>query len=78
MAERERPTAQDYADLFEIDRRGARILDDLILRFVRPPVTDGGIDAVLKTFERMGQRKPLDFITNMINRANGVQVEEGE
>jgi hypothetical protein len=67
-----RPTPQDYADLFEIDKRGQRILDDLIARFVRPSVTDGGIDAVLKTYERLGQRKPLDFITSMINRANGV------
>lgn len=73
----EQPTAQDYADLFEVDKRGARILDDLLRRFVRPAVTDGGIDAVLKTFERQGQRKPLDFIMGQINRANGVQ-DEGE
>jgi hypothetical protein len=78
MAERDRPTAQDYADLFEIDRRGARILEDLILRFVRPPVAKGGIDAVLETYMRLGQRNPLDFVTNQINRANGVTVEEGE
>lgn len=71
-----RPTAQDYSDLFEVDKRGARILEDLIRRFVRPSVTDGGIDAVLKTYERMGQRKPLDFIMSMINRANGVPVED--
>jgi hypothetical protein len=75
-SDQDRPTAQDYSDLFETDKRGARILEDLLMRFVRPPVTDGGIDAVLKTYERMGQRKPLDFIVSMINRANGVQVEE--
>lgn len=68
----QKPTPQDYADLFEVDKRGQRILEDLICRFVRPSVTDGGIDAVLKTYERLGQRKPLDFITSMINRANGV------
>lgn len=78
MSERDRPTAQDYADLFEVDKRGARILEDLILRFVRPPVDKGGIDAILQTYTRMGQRNPLDFITNQINRANGVTVEEGE
>ena len=66
-----KPTPDDYRDLFEIDRRGQRILEDLIARFVRPAVTDGGIDAVLKTFERQGQRKPLDFIMQQINRANG-------
>lgn len=73
-----RPTPQDYADLFEVDKRGQRILEDLILRFVRPPVTDGGIDAVLKTYERLGQRRPLDYITSMINRANGVQVDQNQ
>ena len=67
----ERPTPQDYADLFEIDKRGQRILEDLIARFIRPAVSTGGIDAVLQTYERMGQRKPLDFIMAQINRANG-------
>jgi len=68
----QKPTPQDYADIFEVDKRGQRIMEDLICRFVRSSVTDGGIDAVLKTYERIGQRKPLDFITSMINRANGV------
>lgn len=69
-------TPRDYADLFETDKRGARILEDLIRRFVRPPVTEGGIDAVLKTYDRLGQRRPLDFICTMIDRANGVQVDD--
>lgn len=70
-----RPTAQDYSDLFEVDRRGAAILEDLILRFTRPPVTDGGIDAVLKTYERMGQRRVIDFIVGQINQASGLAGE---
>ena len=73
-----RPTAQDYADLFEVDKRGARILEDLIQRFIRPPVMDGGVDGILQTYSRLGQRKPIDFIVNQINRSNGVQVEEQE
>jgi hypothetical protein len=76
MTEETRPTAQDYADLFEIDKRGQRILEDLIRRFVRPMVSTGGIDAVLQTFERAGQRKPLDFIMQQINRANGVAEDQ--
>lgn len=68
----DRPTAQDYADLFETDRRGARILEDLILRFTRPAVTEGGIDAVLKTYERLGKRSVVDFIVGQINQANGL------
>ena len=72
----ERPTPQDYADLFEVDKRGTRILDDLVLRFARPAVNKGGIDAVLQTYQRMGAREVLEFIANQINRANGVQVDE--
>lgn len=74
-----KPTAQDYHDLFETDRRGAAILEDLISRFVRPPVVKGGIDAVLQTYQNAGARKPIDFIASQINRANGVQVnDEGD
>lgn len=71
------PTAEEYRDMFETNKTGARILEHLALVFVKPPVTDGGIDAVLKTYMHEGQRKPLDFIVNQINRANGVN-EEGE
>ena len=78
MPEPYRPTPADYKDLFETDKRGATILEDLIRRFIRPAVTDGGIDAVLKTYDRLGQRRPLDFICNQINRANGVQVDENQ
>lgn len=74
-----RPGPQEYLELFETDRRGARILEDLIQRFVRPGVSKGGIDAVLQTYERNGQRNVIDFIAIQINRANGVQVtDEGE
>lgn len=71
-----RPTPADYKAIFEDDRRGAAILQDLLQRFVRPSVTTGGIDAVLQTFERVGQRKPIDFIATMINRANGAPDED--
>ncbi len=76
MSHEQRPTPQEYADLFEVDKRGARILDDLIQRFARPAVNKGGIDAVLQTYQRMGAREVLEFIANQINRANGVQVDE--
>jgi len=73
-----RPTPEDYADLFETNRLGARILEDLIRRFIRPPVSVGGIDAVLQTYDRAGQRKPLDFIMQQINRANGAPDDNQE
>lgn len=67
-----------YQAIFETDQRGAAILEDLIRRFTRPAVTDGGIDAVLKTYERMGMQRVLHHIVGQINRANGVQEPEPE
>lgn len=62
-----------YARLFEADPEGAAILEELVVLFARPAVLEGGIDAVLKTYDRNGARRVLDFITNRINLANGVQ-----
>lgn len=67
-----------FKEVFEDHPTGRIILDHLVLKFARPPVTDGGIDAVLKTYMRMGQRAALDYIVNQINRANGVETTEGE
>lgn len=61
-----------YAEVFEDDTRGAAILEDLIARFSRPTVTKGGIDAVLETYHRAGQRSVVDWIVAQINRAHGV------
>lgn len=65
-------TPDTYLDVFERHPAGAAVLEDLIARFTQPAVTDGGIDAVLKTYQRMGQRRVLDHIINQINRAQGV------
>ncbi|KXJ63015.1 hypothetical protein AXY46_03075 [Achromobacter xylosoxidans] len=70
-----------YKEIFEDDRRGAAVLEDLIQRFARPPVQTGGIDAVLQTYHRLGERRVMDFIAAQINRANGVpdpNAEPGE
>lgn len=72
------PTPQDYAALFEDDRRGAAILEHLTRLFARPAVTTGGIDAVLQTYQREGQRRVLEFIVGQINRAHGVDVNQEE
>jgi hypothetical protein len=71
-ASEQRPTPQDYADLFEVDKRGARILEDLIMRFYRPPSKSSGIDRILDAHEFIGRRKVIDFIATQINRVNGV------
>jgi hypothetical protein len=70
-----------YRDVFDVDRRGAAILEDLVRRFGHAKVhTDGGIDAVLKTYRAAARREVLDYIALQINRANGVddQPPEGD
>lgn len=74
----QRPTAQDYADLFEVDKRGQRILDDLIRRFYRQPSKSNGIDRVLDSHEYLGRQQVLDFITDQIKRANGAPDDNQE
>lgn len=71
-------TPETYLDVFERHPAGAAVLENLIAIFTQPAVTDGGIDAVLKTYQRMGQRRVLDHIINQINRANNVPATEGE
>lgn len=67
-----------YKQIFEDDRRGAAILEELTVVFARPAVTTGGIDAILQTYVRDGQRRVIEHIVNRINRANGVHTEDGE
>jgi hypothetical protein len=63
-------SAQTYAAIFEDDPRGAAILDDLANRFARQPVVDkGGIDAVLQTYRRSGNREVVNFILLRIGQA---------
>lgn len=63
-----------YRDIFEIDRRGQRILEDLQMRFGRVSVhTSGGIDAVLKTMKSASQAAVVGHIFNQIDKANGLK-----
>lgn len=73
-----KPTPQDYALIFEDHKVGAAILEDLTLIFARPAVVKGGIDAVLETYQRDGQRRVLEHIVSQINRAHGVDVNQEE
>lgn len=61
-----------YRDIFEADARGAAILEDLHRRFGTPKVTtDGGIDAVLKTYTSTAKSTVIAYILNRIDQANG-------
>lgn len=67
-----------FKEVFEDSRAGQLVLEKLIQVFTQPAVTDGGIDAVLKTYQRMGQRRVLDHIINQINQAHGVPEPQGD
>lgn len=69
-------TPELYRAIFEQDRRGAAILEKLVQRFSRPAVTEGGIDAVLKTYSRMGEQAVVQHIVRQINLANGVNDQQ--
>ena len=64
---------KNYAAIFEDDARGAAILQDLVERFSKPAVTRGGIDAVLATYHRMGEKAVVNFIVDRCNETRGVK-----
>ncbi len=63
-----------YRDIFEADKRGAEIFEDLYRRFASKAKvhTAGGIDAVLKTYQDAAHREVIEYIVTRCNRANGV------
>lgn len=63
-----------YRDIFETDKRGAELFDDLYRRFASKARvhTAGGIDAVLKTYQDAAHREVIEYIVTRVNRANGV------
>lgn len=66
--------AELYRDLFEVDRRGIAVFDDLYRRFAASAKvhTDGGIDAVLKTYRAAAHREVIEHIVRQVNRHKGV------
>jgi hypothetical protein len=63
-----------FIDIFEADRRGAEIFEILYARFAGSAKvhTDGGIDAVLKTYQASAHREVIEYIVKRCNRARGV------
>jgi hypothetical protein len=72
-AERER-LQRLYHELFEDDRRGQTVFDDLYRRFAAHAKvhTSGGIDAVLRTYQSAAHREVIEYIVTMVNRHKGV------
>lgn len=69
-----------YRAIFEDDARGQTLMEDLYRRFAAPARvhTEGGIDAVLKTYRASAHREVIEYITRQINRANGVPEQPEE
>lgn len=69
---------QLFLDIFESDRRGVEVFEALYRRFARAARvhTDGGIDAVLKTYRDSAHREVIEYIVTRCNRARGVDDEE--
>ncbi|VTU25313.1 hypothetical protein H4CHR_01569 [Variovorax sp. PBS-H4] len=68
--------AETYRQIFEVDQRGALILEHLIAKFSKGAKVEGGIDAVLATYHRLGEKSVVQHIVNQINRANSVPDNE--
>lgn len=63
-----------YLAIFENDRRGQAVFDDLYARFVRrPSTTDFTQEGMLKAFVQTHQREVIEYIVRCVNRASGVQ-----
>lgn len=69
-----------YRDLFEIDKRGQAIYEDLYRKFAAPAKvhTKGGIDAILQTYRAAAHREVIEHIVRQINVANGAEPPEDE
>jgi ribulose bisphosphate carboxylase small subunit len=72
-----KPTPDDYALIFETNKVGAAIFEELIQRFSHTKKADG-IDRICNAFEEKGRREVLDFIVLRINQANGVEPTDNE
>lgn len=58
-------------ELFEVDQRGKAVLAFLAMKYSRPAVRTGGIDAVLETYHRSGAFSVIQFMDELIARGNG-------
>lgn len=70
------PSPLDYKAIFEDDRRGAALLEDLTRRFAGKVYVKGGHEADRQTCYNAGQRDVVEFIVSQINRAHGVDFNQ--
>lgn len=68
--------AQKYSQIFEDDKRGAAIFDELVHKFGGEVYVPGGLEGARQTDYRAGQLSVLNFILRKINQAHGVNQNE--
>lgn len=62
-----------YRAIFEDDKRGATLLEDLHQKFVKAPnPKDFTQEGMLRTFVQSHQREVIEYILRRINAAHGV------
>jgi len=66
-------TPEEYKQIFEDNKVGQRVFEDLLLKFGRLPGEKGGIDRILNQFEYSGRRRVIDHIALKIDQANGLR-----
>lgn len=73
--------ARLYREIFEDDKRGQVLLEDLMKRYVRKPnPNDFTQEGMLRTFVQTHQREVVEYIVRQINAAHDVPdiTPEGE
>lgn len=61
----------EYALIFEDNRIGAAILEELVARFGGNPYVRGGLEQQRETDYRAGSKAVVDFLVLRINQAAG-------
>lgn len=65
-----------YSEIFEDDKRGVAILEDLINKFGKEPYVAGGLEGARQTDYNAGQNSVVQHIVRKINQARGVTQNE--
>ena len=72
----EKPTAETYRLVFDLDPNGRKIIDELVARFKRNAFTSDQDGGERETSRRLGRSEVIDFILNRCNTANDPRYSE--
>lgn len=76
MTQMNKVDALSYKELFDLNKDGEAILNDLVKRFARNPYVQGGQEAERESCYRAGQNSVIQHILKQINRADGVDYKQ--